>query len=97
MGDDHVKVVLESLDQAIAQLASFDSEIEQQLAELQNRLAELHTRWEGDAAAAHAHAQAEWAEGARMLSEGIKGMHRASVEAHSSFRSAIIANRARFS
>ncbi|MCT7369143.1 WXG100 family type VII secretion target [Mycolicibacterium llatzerense] len=97
MGDEQVKVVLGSLDHAIEELAGFSSEIEQQIGDLQGRVAELHARWEGDAAAAHAQAQSEWAIGARMLADGINAMHRVSTKAHRDFETAIMANKARFS
>ncbi|MEX3738858.1 MULTISPECIES: WXG100 family type VII secretion target [Mycolicibacterium] len=70
MGNEQVKVNLGSLDQMISELASFDTEIEQQIAALESRVASLHTRWEGDGAAMHAQAQAEWAKGAQLLSDG---------------------------
>lgn len=97
MGNEQVKVNLGSLDQIIAELAGFDTETEQQIAALESRVASLHTRWEGDAAAKHSRAQAEWAKGAQLLSEGMKGLHRASAEAHRSFQETIAANKARFS
>ena len=97
MGNEQVKVNLGSLDQMIAELAGFDTEIEQQIAALESRVASLHTRWEGDAAAKHAQAQADWTKGARLLSDGIKGLHRASADAYRSFQETIAANKARFS
>lgn len=97
MGNEQVKVNLGSLDQMITELAGFDAEIEQQIAALESRVASLYTRWEGDAAAKHAQAQAEWAKGAQLLSDGIKGLHRASAAAHRSFQETIAANKARFS
>ena len=97
MGNEQVKVNLGSLDRVIAELAGFDTEIEQQIAALESRVASLHTRWEGDAATKHAQAQAEWTNGAQLLSEGIKGLHRASADAHHRFQEAIAANKARFS
>lgn len=96
MGNEQVRVNLGSLDRMIGELAGFDTEIEQQIAALESRVANLHTRWEGDAAAKHAQAQAEWAKGSQLLSEGIKGLHRASADAHRSFQETIAANKARF-
>lgn len=97
MGNEQVKVNLGSLDQMIAELASFDTEIEQQIAALESRVASLHTRWEGDGATKHAQAQAEWAKGAQLLSDGIKGLHHASAAAHRNFQETVAANKARFS
>ncbi|BAP95730.1 WXG100 family type VII secretion target [Mycobacteroides abscessus] len=96
MGGEQVKVNLGRLDQMIGELASFDKEIEQQIATLEGQVAALHTRWEGEAAAKHVEAQAEWTRGAKLLSDGIKGLHSASTEAHRSFQEAIAANKARF-
>lgn len=42
-------------------------------------------------------AQAEWTKGAQLPSEGIKGLHSASTQAHRSFAETIAANKARFS
>ena len=96
MGNDQIIVNLGFLDQMITDLAGFDAEIEQQIAALESRVARLHTGWEGGAAAKHAQAQAEWSKGAQLLSEGIKGLHRASADAHRSFQEIIAANKARF-
>ncbi|WP_307785508.1 WXG100 family type VII secretion target [Mycobacteroides abscessus] len=63
MGGEQVKVNLDRLDQVIGELAGFDKEIEQQIATLMGRVAALHTRWEGEAAAKHVEAQAEWTKG----------------------------------
>lgn len=97
MGGEQVKVNLGRLDQVIGELAGFDREIEQQIATLEGRVAALHTRWEGAAAAKHVEAQAEWTKGAELLANGIKGLHSASTQAHSSFAETIAANKARFS
>ncbi|TDZ45722.1 WXG100 family type VII secretion target [Mycobacteroides franklinii] len=97
MVGEQVQVNLSRLDQLIGELASFDKEIEQQITTLESRVATLHARWEGEAAAKHVEAQAEWTKGAQMLSAGIKGLHGASTEAHRSFQETIAANRARFS
>lgn len=94
---EQVKVNLGRLDQVIGQLAAFDNEMGQQIATLESRVAALHTRWEGEAAAKHVEAQAEWSAGAQLLADGIKGLHSASTEAHRSFTEAIAANKARFS
>ncbi|MBF9351919.1 MULTISPECIES: WXG100 family type VII secretion target [Mycobacteroides] len=56
MGGEQVKVNLARLDQVIGELAGFDNEIEQQIATLEGRVAALHTRWEGEAAAKHGEA-----------------------------------------
>lgn len=97
MGGEQVKVNLDRLDQLIGELAGFDKEIEQQIATLEGRVAALHTRWDGEAAAKHIEAQAEWTKGAQLLSNGIKGLHGASTQAHRSFTETIAANKARFS
>lgn len=97
MGGEQVKVNLARLDQVIGELAGFDREIEQQIATLEGQVAALHTRWEGEAAAKHGEAQAEWTKGAQLLSDGIKGLHGASTQAHRSFAETIAANKARFS
>jgi len=97
VGDEQIKVNLGRLDQVVGELDGFDKEMEQQISTLQGRVAALHTRWEGEAAAKHVEAQAEWNAGAQLLSHGIKGLHGASVEAHRSFQEAIAANKARFS
>ncbi|WP_237077064.1 WXG100 family type VII secretion target [Mycobacteroides abscessus] len=60
MGGKQVKVNLGCLDQVIGELAGFDTEIEQQIATLEGRVAALHTRWEGEAAAKDVEAQSEW-------------------------------------
>lgn len=97
MGGEQVKVNLGRLDQVIGELAGFDTEIEQQIATLEGRVAALHTRWEGEAAAKHVEAQSEWTRGAQLLSNGIKGLHGASTAAHRSFQEAVAKNKARFS
>ncbi|RIT43483.1 WXG100 family type VII secretion target [Mycobacteroides abscessus] len=97
MGGEQVKVNLARLDQVIDELAGFDKEIEQQIVTLEGRVTALHTRWEGEAAAKHIEAQAEWTKGAQLLSDGVKGLHSASTEAHSSYAETIAANKARFS
>lgn len=97
MGGEQVKVNLARLDQVISELAGLDKEIEQQIATLEGRVAALHTRWEGEAAAKHVEAQAEWSKGAQLLSDGIKGLHGVSTQAHRAFAETVAANKARFS
>lgn len=97
MGGEQVKVNLGRLDHVIGELGGFDKEIEQQIAALESRVAALHTRWDGEAAAKHIEAHDEWAQGAQLLSDGIRGLHGASAEAHRSFQETVAANRARFS
>ncbi|SPX82463.1 WXG100 family type VII secretion target [Mycobacteroides abscessus] len=97
MGSDLVKVNLGRLDQMIGELAGFDKKIELQITTLEGRVAALHARWEGEAAAKHVEAQTEWTNGAQLLVAGIRGLHDASSQAHRSFEDNIAANKARFS
>ncbi|MEX3757233.1 WXG100 family type VII secretion target [Mycobacteroides abscessus] len=80
MSAEEIKVNLGRLDQVIGELAGFGKEIEQQIATLESRVTALHARWDGQAAAKHVEAHAEWAKGAQLLSDGIKGLHGAFTE-----------------
>jgi uncharacterized protein YukE len=72
-------------------VCNFDEGISQQITAVQSRVAALHTRWEGMAAAKNAEAQAEWAKGTLQLGNGSKGLHCASAETQRSFTETIAA------
>lgn len=97
MADAHIKVDLARLNGAIEEIQAFDQAIAQQLAELEGRVAALHTGWRGEAAAKHAEAHAEWQKGAQNLADGVARLRAVSAAAHDDYRTIIEANRARFS
>jgi len=94
---NEVTINLAALDNVIGELAKFSTDVTSQLDALEGHIAHLHTRWEGEAANAHANAHAEWEQGARLMAEGIDALRRASVEAHAAFTATVQANRALFS
>lgn len=83
---------LEQLDSVIARLSGLVGFVEEQLDELDRRIAELPTTWSGLSADAHADAHNEWSSGARDLRDGLDIMRAAATRAHEQYSNAVAAN-----
>jgi WXG100 family type VII secretion target len=94
---NEITVNLDALDRLVDGLEAFNTQVGAQLSALEQRMSSLHGQWQGDGAEAHARAQAEWAHGAQLMSEGVTRLHAASAAAHSAFHATVQANRALFS
>ncbi|MGX9670660.1 WXG100 family type VII secretion target [Mycobacterium sp. HM-7] len=97
MAGNAVAVNLGELDRFIGQLAAFSRDIDAKVDSLASHIDGLHAQWHGTAAQAHAKAHAEWAQGAQLMSDGIRRLEEASANAHSAFTTTVQANKALFS
>ncbi|MBP1159792.1 WXG100 family type VII secretion target [Rhodococcus sp. PvR099] len=85
-------VDLEQLDHVIARIAGLVGFVEENLDELENRVAGLPASWTGKAATAHADAHRKWEAGAKDLREGLDAMRTAARQAHEQYTGAVSAN-----
>lgn len=95
--ENQVTVQLQTLDDVVAKLGVFGSDITAHLDELEQRVARLHVQWSGVSATAHRKAHEEWSEGARQMADGVQRMQRAAAAAHAAFADAARQNRSMFS
>lgn len=85
-------VDLDLLDESVAELARGGEALDDVLAEVARRVAELHGTWVGDAASAQQVAQEAWTTGAEQMRDGLAAMRAAAAGAHSAYTAAIDAN-----
>lgn len=95
--EDQVTVQLQTLDGVVSELSAFNADVTAQLDDLEQRIAQLHVQWSGSGAAAHQQAHAEWANGARLMADGVQRLQRAAAAAHAAYAEASRANQALFS
>ncbi|MFQ6393163.1 WXG100 family type VII secretion target [Nocardia sp. KC 131] len=90
---DEFHVDLDHLDQLVAKLSGLVGFLGDHLAELDHKVADLHTgRWDGIAAAAYADSHREWATRAQEYAEGVAEMSDAAERAHGHYTEAATLN-----
>lgn len=91
--DSEFTVDLEQLDGIVSRLHGLAGYIEDQLRELDQRVAAVHDgSWSGTAAAAHAEAHKRWSNGAAEFHAGVKDLQTAAKQAHGHYSAAASAN-----
>ena len=81
-----------ALAERILEMDRFVDTVQQQLDALDQAVARLHVTWQGDAAAAHRRAHAEWRQGAEDMRKAVAAMRAAAQIAHDNYESAASAN-----
>ncbi|MGY2007429.1 WXG100 family type VII secretion target [Nocardia gipuzkoensis] len=85
-------VDLAHLDAVTARIGGLAGFTEETFTGVEQRVTALHRTWTGAAAAAHAEAHRDWAEGAADVRDGIAAMRAAAAAAHAAYREAINTN-----
>lgn len=85
-------VQLESLVDVVDQLATFERQLQEQLAELESRMSRLHGTWSGAAAEEQLAAHRRWMDGARGMREAVASLRRIGATAHSNYSGAVAAS-----
>ncbi|MGH3956496.1 MAG: WXG100 family type VII secretion target [Mycobacterium sp.] len=88
MSSDSVpyRVDLEALQDFIEQLAAFDRAAEQRTAEVDRRIADLHTDWSGADAAANIAYHQKWMEGVSEMRKAELALEEAASKALNNYR-----------
>ncbi|WP_327118880.1 WXG100 family type VII secretion target [Nocardia sp. NBC_01730] len=93
MADDYsYRVDLQQLDDAIATMATFGSEVEGWLREVDQKVAELHLSWSSQAAEAQRAAHNRWMAGAGEMRENLDELREVARRAHTNYTGAIQTN-----
>lgn len=85
-------VDLAELDSMIAQMARFEAVSREHLAELDARMNELHSVWQGEASQAHRAAHRELMKGVADMHAGLRAMREAARTAHGNYSRAARTN-----
>lgn len=85
------QVDTEELERAIARLAAMGELCERLLTEVDALAGGVSADWSGEANRQFSALKTEWAQGARMMSEGIAAIHRAATTAHANYSEATAA------
>ncbi len=80
------------LAHVVDQMAACESALHELAADLERRIASLHLSWDGQAAAAHVVAQAEWEHGFRGIREALAVMRAAGRVAQGNYTAAAETN-----
>jgi WXG100 family type VII secretion target len=88
-----ISVDLDQLAEVVARLADEHQVLESLASSLEAALAGLHDDWDGEAASAHAIAQARWDQGFAAMRAALAGMRAAADTARSNYAGAAEANR----
>ena len=81
-----------ALGERISEMDSFDKTLQEQLDSLDQAITRLHVTWEGEAAAAHRTAHAEWRDGAEDMRKAVAAMRAAAQIARGNYERAVDAN-----
>ncbi|MFE7802911.1 WXG100 family type VII secretion target [Nocardia sp. NPDC057440] len=93
MADDYsYRVNLEQLDDAITTMAKFGADVEGWLAEVDQKIAELHLAWSSAAAEAQRGAHDRWMAGAAEMRENLDELREVARRAHTSYTGAAQTN-----
>lgn len=87
-------VDLGALKSAAEMLEKFEKTTEQFLADVEQRVANLHVDWQGETAAAHLEAQKRWTAGAEEMRTAVGQLRAILTTAHDNYHSAVAANTA---
>lgn len=86
------QVDLEHLDDVTARIGGLHGFLVESLREIDERIAGAQQNWNGESAAAHAQAHAEWVVAAEQVRAGIDAMRAAAAVAHQSYSTAVATN-----
>lgn len=79
------KVDLDQLDTTIIDLQQYSTQLDRELAAIDQHVARLQGCWSGQAAAAQAEAHRMWSTGARNLHHSVGVMHQAAATSHANY------------
>ena len=85
-------VDLDTLDQKIAEMARFDTTLDDHLQRLDQTMARLHGVWSGGAADAQRRAHEEWTAGAEQMRDALTAIREAARVAHTNYTSSATTN-----
>jgi WXG100 family type VII secretion target len=86
-------VDVELLQGVVDRMTGFAHSLDEQLADVERRVARLHHEWSGAAADEHAQAHAAWLAGAREMHAAVVTLRRIAAAAQRNYGEAIAANR----
>ena len=87
----------EALSDALERMDGFQRMSAALLAEIDNVVKNLHVRWDGAGAAAHAQAHQKWAHGAAQMDQALRALHQSGTGAHHNYNQAAATNRGMWS
>jgi WXG100 family type VII secretion target len=87
------RVELDELLAFVDKLQSFERRAEAIAARVDGQVADLHTTWSGEAAAAHRAQHDEWLSGATQMREALAELRQAADHAHRNYTGAAQLNR----
>ncbi|MBF6254480.1 WXG100 family type VII secretion target [Nocardia farcinica] len=91
-GNQQYRIDLEQLDAAIDTLAKFGKTVEDWLAEVDGKIADLHLSWSSQAAAAQRDAHQKWLAGVAEMRENLDELREVARKAHANYSAAIDVN-----
>ncbi|TDP42818.1 WXG100 family type VII secretion target [Nocardia ignorata] len=91
--DNSYRVNLQQLDDAITAMATFGSEVDAHLSEVDTLVAALHLDWSSSAAEAQRAAHDKWMAGAGEMRENLDELREVAKRAHTSYTTATQTNR----
>jgi uncharacterized protein YukE len=80
------RVETEQVDSTVVSLAAMAALCEKLLAEVDSLAASVSTQWSGEANAQFLALKTEWAQGARLMSEGIQVIHQAASVSNATYQ-----------
>ena len=89
---DAFRVDPEQLAEAVAQMAEFERYSQGLREEIELMVANLHSAWTGQGAAAHAEAHRHWLRGEAMMREALARLQSAGLTAHANYTGAMAKN-----
>lgn len=92
LGGDDFNVDLEQLDELVNGMRTFNNHAESVGEEIQQRIAQLHSAWTGEAADAHSGWQDRWDQAMEEMRDGLDQLSAATATAHRNYQQAIAAN-----
>jgi WXG100 family type VII secretion target len=81
------------LQDVIDRMARFERSLQQQLAEVDDRVSQLQQVWSGQAAQEQAEAHQRWLTGAQAMHAAVTALRRIAATAHGNYTGAVVANR----
>jgi WXG100 family type VII secretion target len=88
----HYRVELEELLAFVDKLRAFEQRAEAIAARVDSQIADLHTSWSGEAAAAHRANHDEWTAAAAQMRESLTQLREAAHTAHRNYTEAVQLN-----
>jgi WXG100 family type VII secretion target len=92
MDPDVFAVDAGELARVVGQMAACESALQELTADLERRVAALHISWQGESAAAHLLAQAQWEDGFRRMRDALAVIREAGRVAEGNYTAAVKTN-----